>query len=437
LLRAKTFWTAQLFHVRKNGTQVAWPLPDDADFKDVAGGRVYAVLRTAWNGFPEGALVSYAIDPFLKKNVPGVEVVYAPTPGASVDGISVAKSVVYVNILDQVTGRLKVFSRTRTGWQGTDIAMPANGSLAITSVSATSDLAFVNFNSFTTPSSLFAVGPDAPKVIATLPARFDGAKFDVTQNFAISKDGTKVPYFLVRPKGAVGPLPTLQYGYGGFEISQTPNYVGPLAQFWLEDGGAYIVANIRGGGEFGPAWHQAALKQNRQRAYDDFHAVAEDAITSGVTTRKKLGIQGGSNGGLLVSVAYTQRPDLYGAVISQVPLADMQRYHKLLAGASWMGEYGDPDVAEQWAYMSKYSPYQNIRRGESYPVVFFATSTKDDRVHPAHARKMAARMTELGHPVYYYENIDGGHAGVANLKESAYRAALFMAYLNRELKGVK
>jgi prolyl oligopeptidase len=360
-----------------------------------------------------------------------------------------------------VKGKLAAFTRTRTGWQLEDVTLPENGTLAVTSVAKNSELAFVNFNSFTTPSSLYAIAAEKyvptnrdaseklakpksatmdariPYLISSLPARFDGAKYDVTQRFATSKDATKIPYFLIRPKGATGPLPTLQYGYGGFEVSQTANYVGPLGQFWLEEGGAYIVANIRGGGEYGPAWHQAALKENRQRAYDDFHAVAEDAIKSGLTTAKQLGIQGGSNGGLLVSVAYIQRPELYGAVICQVPLADMRRYHRLLAGASWMGEYGDPDVADQWAYISKYSPYQNIQSGATYPKVFFATSTKDDRVHPAHARKMAARMSAFNHPIYYYENLDGGHAGVANLKESAYRAALFMTYLNRELKGVK
>jgi prolyl oligopeptidase len=477
LLKGMTFWTGQMFHVLKDGTQMKWPLPDDADFKDLSGGRVYALMRTDWNGFPKGSLVSYAVDDHVKKRKNALELVFAPGAGMSIEGVTVARTKVYVTLLDNVKGKLAAFTRTRIGWQVEDIAMPANGTLAVTSVAKNSDLAFVNFNSFTTPSSLYVIDGEKyfpaqtvsaftgnikaisstsqtydetpakqkssaldakqPRLFASLPARFDGAKYDVTQRFATSKDGTKIPYFLIRPKGATGPLPTLQYGYGGFELSQTANYVGPLGQFWIEEGGAYIMANIRGGGEYGPAWHQSALKENRQRAYDDFHAVAEDAIASGVTTAKQLGIQGGSNGGLLVSVAYTQRPELYGAVICQVPLADMRRYHKLLAGASWMGEYGDPDVPEQWAYISQYSPYQNIRKGVTYPKVFFATSTKDDRVHPAHARKMAARMAEYNHPIYYYENIDGGHAGVANLKESAYRAALFMTYLNRELKGVK
>ncbi len=450
LLRGITFWTGELFHVLKNGSLIKSPLPDDVDFKELSGGRVYVLLRTDFAGLPKGALVSYAIDAFLKRKKAEIELVFAPGSGMSIEGVSVTKSRVYVNILDNVKGKLAAFTRTRKGWVAEDIVLPENGTLSIMSSAKDSDMALVNFNSFTIPSSLFAIGAvpadkkaaktadhQAPRLIASLPPRFDAAKFDVTQRFALSRDGTRIPYFLVKPIGATGPLPTLQYGYGGFEISTTANYVGPLPQFWLEEGGAYIVANIRGGGEYGPAWHQSALKENRQRAYDDFHAVAEDAIKSGITTAKQLGIQGGSNGGLLVSVAYTQRPDLYGAVICQVPLADMRRYHKLLAGASWMGEYGDPDIPAEWAYISQYSPYQNIRKGAAYPKVFFATSTKDDRVHPAHARKMAARMNEFQHPIYYYENLDGGHAGVANLKEGAYRAALFMAYLNRELKAVK
>jgi prolyl oligopeptidase len=225
------------------------------------------------------------------------------------------------------------------------------------------------------------------------------------------------------------------YGYGGFEIPVTPTYVNPAIQFWLEGGGQYVATNIRGGGEYGPDWHQSALNANRQRAYDDFHAIALDLQQRKLTTPAMLGIDGRSNGGLLVGVAYTQRPELYGAVLMGVPLADMRRYHQLLAGASWVGEYGNPDKPDEWDWIRRYSPYQHIRKEAAYPRVFFYTSTKDDRVHPAHARKMAARMEELGHPFYYYENIDGGHAGVANLRENAYRTALMLAYMSRELKA--
>jgi prolyl oligopeptidase len=434
ILRGKTFWTNEIFHINKKEALIKSPLPDDVDIKDVSNGWVFAVLRKDYQGIPRGSLVTYAIDTLLRTGTAPLETVYTPTAGVSIDDVSAAKSKIYVSVLDNVTGKLKTFSRTKKSWTEQNIALPANGTLSIVSVASTSDLALVNFQSFTTPSSLYAMSDAAPYIIAALPARIDVARYETLQKFATSVDGTKIPYFIVRPK-SIGPLPTLLYGYGGFEVSSKPAYVGPLAQFWLEGGGAYVVANIRGGGEYGPDWHQAALKQNRQRAYDDFHAVAEDLIKSGATTAKQLGIQGGSNGGLLVSVAYTQRPELYGAVICQVPLADMKRYHLLLAGASWVDEYGNPDIADEWAYISKYSPYQNIKKDVKYPKVFFTTSTKDDRVHPAHARKMAARMSDYNHPIYYYENIDGGHAGVANLKESAYRTALFIAYLNKELRS--
>jgi prolyl oligopeptidase len=258
----------------------------------------------------------------------------------------------------------------------------------------------------------------------------------VEQRFARSADGTAVPYFVVWPadaQAAAGPgqgaHPTLLYGYGGFEVSMNPWYSPGWGQAWLGRGGVLVVANIRGGGEYGPAWHQAALKANKQRSYDDFIAVAEDLIATGVTRPAHLGIQGGSNGGLLVGAVLMQRPELFNAMVCQVPLLDMQRYHLLLAGASWMAEYGNPDVAAEWAVISRYSPYQNVRADRRYPRVFFVTSTRDDRVHPGHARKMAARMMALGHPVLYYENIEGGHGGAADNAQLADRQALEFAYL--------
>jgi prolyl oligopeptidase len=231
-----------------------------------------------------------------------------------------------------------------------------------------------------------------------------------------------------------GKQPTLLYGYGGFEVPEIPFYSGTTGTAWLAEGGVYVLANIRGGGEFGPSWHQAGLKENRQRVYDDFHAVAEDLVRRKITSPKNLGIMGGSNGGLLVGVAFTQRPELYGAVVCQVPLLDMQRYNKLLAGASWMGEYGDPDKPEEWAYIRKYSPYQNLKKGMAYPEVFFYTSTRDDRVHPGHARKMAAKMIDMGYPVLYYENTEGGHAGASTNEQTAKANALQYAYLWMKLR---
>jgi prolyl oligopeptidase len=246
-----------------------------------------------------------------------------------------------------------------------------------------------------------------------------------------------VPYFVVMERRAQfdGNNPTVLYGYGGFEVSLTPAYSGMLGAGWLEAGGVYVLANLRGGGEFGPRWHQAALKEHRQTAFDDFLAVAKDLIRRKVTSPRHLGIMGGSNGGLLVGAALTQRPDLFNAVVCQVPLLDMRRYHKLLAGASWMAEYGNPDVAEEWAWIAKYSPYQNLKDGVAYPRLLFTTSTRDDRVHPGHARKMAARMLALGQPVLYYENIEGGHGGAADNAQKAFMQALEFSHLWQQLAG--
>jgi prolyl oligopeptidase len=253
----------------------------------------------------------------------------------------------------------------------------------------------------------------------------------VEQAFATSKDGTRVPYFVVWPRGAKadGANPTLLYGYGGFEIALTPSYNASVGRGWLSRGGVYVVANIRGGGEYGPRWHQAALKQNRLRAYEDFAAVAEDLIRRKVTSPRHLGIMGGSNGGLLVGNMLTLYPHLFGAVVCQVPLLDMRRYSKLLAGASWMAEYGDPDRPEEWAFIRAFSPYHNVRADVKYPPVLFTTSTRDDRVHPGHARKMMAKMRDMGHDVRYYENIEGGHAGAADNRQLAHMQALAYTFL--------
>ena len=287
--------------------------------------------------------------------------------------------------------------------------------------------------------ALATAGTDARETLKTRSALFDPAGMHVDQFFARSKDGTQVPYFVVWPKGlsaaapAHGDMPTLLYGYGGFEISMHPFYSAACGAERYAKGGAFVLANIRGGGEFGPGWHQAAIKANKQKSYDDFIAVAEDLIARKFTTPKHLGIEGGSNGGLLVGAVMVERPDLFNAVVCQAPLLDMKRYSKLLAGASWMGEYGDPDDAGDWAVISRYSPYQNVKAGVKYPPVFFTTSTRDDRVHPGHARKMAARMLAMGDDVRYYENIEGGHAAAANNEQIAYRTALLYSFLSEEL----
>jgi len=342
-----------------------------------------------------------------------------------------------VNHLDKVTNHLERFELKGQVWVGTPVATEKVGSIGLISSTDTSDEFFYSYEGFLRPDTLYAArqGGQSSAAVKSLPAFFNAEGMQVSQNFATSADGTKVPYFLITPKNfsADGATPTLLYGYGGFEVSLKPSYSATVGHSWLEKGGAYVIANIRGGGEFGPDWHQAALKDNRQRAYDDFIAVAEDLIKRNITSPQHLGIRGGSNGGLLMGVMLTQRPDLFGAVVCQVPLLDMKRYSKLLAGASWMAEYGDPDT-DDWRYISKYSPYQNLKADAKYPKVFFTTSTRDDRVHPGHARKMVAQMLAMEHDLFYYENTVGGHAGASDNQQSAKVQSLIYSYLWDQLQ---
>ena len=319
--------------------------------------------------------------------------------------------------------------------------LPEFGSIMVSAVDPLdSDEYSMNVTDFLTPSSYFmgTLGGNAAEKLKQAPSFFDASGMTVSQHEAISKDGTHIPYFEVAPKDLEpnGRTPTLLTGYGGFEVSETPYYDGILGVGWLQRGGVFVLANIRGGGEFGPAWHESAIKQNRMRCYEDFSAMAHDLISRKVTDPAHLGCKGGSNGGLLVGNMLTQYPDLFGAIVCQAPLLDMQRYSKLLAGASWMGEYGDPDKPEEWAYMQAFSPYHNLKKGVKYPRTLFTSSTRDDRVHPGHARKMAWRMEEQGHDVLYYENVEGGHGGSANNKQQAFMSALAYTFLWKQLGRV-
>ena len=323
-------------------------------------------------------------------------------------------------------------------WSAKKAAAPEFGTIEIVSADPDSDQYFFSFTNFLTPQSLYWADPLVNEVqkVKTQPDFFDAGRYAVRQLEIPSKDGTKIPYFLVARKDIAmnGGTPTILKGYGGFEVPYVPEYVPADGYAWLDHGGAIVVANIRGGGEFGPRWHLGAMKENRQKVYDDFYAVAEDLIRRKITSKEHLGILGGSNGGLLVGVAFTQRPDLFRGVACLKPLLDMRRYSKLLAGASWMDEYGDPDKPEEWAYIRKYSPYQNLAAGRKYPRVLFVTSTRDDRVHPAHARKMAAKMEDLGYRVYFYENTEGGHAVTSTNKERAFIDALTYTYFLNTLR---
>ena len=379
---------------------------------------------------------------------------FTPTPTRSLAGFTTTREHCIVNTLDDVASRLEQWRRTDGGsFERQDIAAPFPGTLGISALhdpmrsnDALAEHWLMVSTDFLSPDALWLGSTADPRGtqrerLKALPELFDADGMRATQHFATSADGCRVPYFVVWPKGVdattrlEGGSPTLLYGYGGFEIALQPRYSALQGSAWIERGGVYVVANIRGGGEYGPGWHQAAVKEHKQRSYDDFIAVAEDLIGRGITTPPRLGIQGGSNGGLLVGAAFTQRPELFNAVICSVPLLDMRRYHRLLAGASWMAEYGDPDQAAQWAWISRYSPYQRVRPGTHYPRVLFTTSTRDDRVHPGHARKMAARMLSHGHPVLYYENIEGGHGGAADNAQRAHVLALEMSYLWLQLGG--
>jgi prolyl oligopeptidase len=351
-----------------------------------------------------------------------------------VESVGVGRDKIYAAITDNVTGAVHAFTKAGQGWSDTVLALPKAGSADIVSTNDDGPQTLFSFQNYLTPTTLYYdAGNDAPKPIKSLPARFDATGLVTEQFEAISKDGTKIPYFVTRPKNLSGPTPTVLYGYGGFEISLTPGYSANFGRLWLTHGGIYVVANIRGGGEFGPAWHNAALKTNRQRAFDDFAAVAEDLARRGLTTPKQLGILGGSNGGLLVSTVMVQRPELFGAVVCQVPLIDMIAYTHIGAGASWVGEYGDPAIAAERDYILTFSPYQNVKAGVKYPPVFFVTATSDDRVTPVHARKMAAKMMAQGHEVLFYENTDGGHAAAADHRQAAEMWGLSFVYLAEKL----
>ncbi len=443
--RRPDFFREQVFYIDDSGNARALALPDDVNFQGILQGDVIALTRSDWKAgghtYPGGSMVAIDLaDLIAHKAEPHMAQIFTPGDGQSVDsagGVAITRSAVMLSVLDTVKGKLVKVEKSGGEWVATMLPLPENGSVQIADAGDDHDVVMLVAESFLRPETLYLIeGDQAPEAIKSLPARFDPAPYVSEQFFATSKDGTKIPYFLVRSKDTAfdGTTPTLLYGYGGFEISLKPDYVSPLVKTWLEQGGAYAVANIRGGGEFGPRWHQAALLENRQKAFDDFAAVAEDLIAGGLTSPEHLGIYGGSNGGLLVGATFVQRPELFNAVISAVPLLDMFRYHKLLAGASWMGEYGDPDDPAMRAVIATYSPYQNLKADGEYPEVFFTTSTKDDRVHPGHARKMAAKMIDQGHDILYFENTEGGHAAAANLLQRARLTGLQAVYLLQQLK---
>ncbi len=438
--RTIAFYNNELFVLGADGKLTKVDAPNSAE-KGVRKEWLTLELREPWTvggkSYTAGSLLVTKFDDFMagKRDF---QVLFTPTDTTSLAGMSWTRSHLVLNILEDVKNRLQVLT-PGNGWATSAFTgAPSFGTIGVGAVDADeSDAVWMTVTDYLTPTtlSLAEIGQQ-PEVLKTMPAFFDASGKVIEQHFATSKDGTRVPYFVVHDKAMKldGSNPTLLYGYGGFEISLTPNYSGGMGRAWLDKGGVYVVANIRGGGEYGPRWHQAALKQNRHKAYEDMAAVAQDLVSRKITSAKHLGVQGGSNGGLLTGNMLTQYPELFGAVVVQVPLLDMKRYSHLLAGASWMAEYGNPDTAD-WEYIQTFSPYHLFDAKKSYPPVLFTTSTRDDRVHPGHARKMAAKMIEAGKDVTYYENIEGGHGGAANNAQSAHMSALAYSFLWQQLGG--
>lgn len=444
-VEADTFFESKFWLLpdEARGEPMQLPVPPKSSPRMVFGDQLVFTLEEDWTPedggqtYAAGAVISFSVSSFAETGeLPQVHVLHAPGPRQSIGGMGSTAGRLFVVINENVIGTLHAYTFGEDGWTSQQVDTPDNLAINMSATDDHSEIAFVQAEGFTTPDTLYRIVPDtlALEPVKSLPHWFNAEGISVEQREAQSADGTMIPYFVVRPEAQEGPGPTLLNAYGGFQVSRTPNYSGVTGKLWHERGGTFVLANIRGGGEFGPAWHQAGLRTNRQRIYDDLIAVAEALIEDGITTRDQLGVMGGSNGGLLTGVMYTQRPDLWGAVISQVPLLDMLRFQLLLAGASWQDEYGFPDEnpAER-DFLRSISPLHNVDPGVDYPPLFLLTSTKDDRVHPAHARKMAYLLNALGQDVLYYENIEGGHSAAANLEEAARRSALEYTFLMQEL----
>ncbi|MEK7355576.1 MAG: prolyl oligopeptidase family serine peptidase [Bdellovibrionota bacterium] len=420
----------------------ALPFPTTAAFQGDFQGQLIARLREDWKTpaktFNAGAVVSIPVTSVGKTDaLSKIDVLWEPDAHSAFEGMSSSKNFITISLLRDVRGELRRVSRVRGKWTSAKVALPAEGTVGLVDSNDFDDHLFLTYQSFDVPTSLY-YSPNAktpPKAMKRLPAKYDATGIVVEQFRSTSKDGTQIPYFVVHKAGIKldGSNPTLLYAYGGFESSETPFYSGVIGKLWLENGGVYALANIRGGGEYGPRWHEAALKQNRQRAFDDFASVARDLQTRGITSPRRLGIQGGSNGGLLVGVSFTQTPELYRAVVCESALLDMIRYTAMPPGASWIGEYGDPADPKMAEIIARYSPYQNVQPNAQYPEVFFHISTADDRVQPGHTRKMMARLVEQGHPALMYENTEGGHGGAADLEQTVKKVSLEYVYLYQKL----
>ena len=432
--RAFDFFNSERYELR-DGELIKIDVPTDAG---TSIHREWLLIRprTDWTvgstTHPAGSLLAAKYDEFLSGTV-DLTVVFEPDEHTSLESYTWTRDRLILVTLVDVSSRLELV--TPGTWQREPIrGVPPNTNTVIVDADEYGDEIFLDSSGFDMPSRLLwgRVGEEVVEV-KSAPAFFDASDIEVAQHFVASADGTMIPYFVVGHRDSSGPGKTLLGGYGGFENSSVPGYGGVLGRLWLTRGGTYVLANIRGGGEYGPRWHTQAMREGRHLVDEDFAAVARDLVDRGITTVDQLGAQGGSNGGLLMGIMLTKYPELFGALVCSVPLLDMKRYHLLLAGASWVAEYGDPDNPDDWEFISKYSPYQHVSADRRYPPVLITTSTRDDRVHPGHARKMTAALEAVGQPVQYYENVEGGHAGAADNAQTAFRSALIYEFLHRQL----
>lgn len=432
--RALDFWNEQVYELR-GSELIRIDAPTDATVS-IHRNWLLIELRTEWlfgtASYVAGSLLAADYDAFLS-GTSQLSVVFEPDEHTALNHYAWTRDRLLMVTLADVASRVEIVMPG--SWRREPLAgIPDATNTVVVAADDTGDEFFLDSSGFLTPSRLLrGTGAGPLEEVKSAPAFFDAENFTVAQQFATSQDGAKIPYFVVRPADLEGPGPTMLYGYGGFETANTPAYSGVLGRLWLARGGTYVLANIRGGGEYGPSWHTQAMREGRHKVAEDFAAVATDLVTRGITTVDQLGAQGGSNGGLLMGIMLTKYPDRFGALVCSVPLLDMKRYHLLLAGASWMAEYGDPDDPADWAFISEYSPYQNISSARRYPPLLMTTSTRDDRVHPGHARKMTAALEAAGHRVFYYENIEGGHAGAADNEQVAFKSALTYSFLWRML----
>ncbi|EKU74766.1 prolyl oligopeptidase [Sphingobium sp. YR657] len=442
LFRGVTFFSNETWLLTARGTK-RLALPAKSQLQGMVDGQVLIQTSEEWTSggvtVPAGALASVALKALQDGGVLTPEILFAPTPRQSIDGVVATQNRVVLSLNDNVRGRVRVYARGAKGWSAQPVDLPDNATISTVAASDKSDNIYLSVAGFLAPTTLWAMDAADPKPVQVkaMPARFDAAGLVVEQFEATSTDGTKIPYFIVHKKGMTpdGSTPTIMTAYGGFEVPMTPSYAAITGKLWLERGNSFVLANIRGGGEFGPAWHEAGLKTRRQIIYDDFAAVAQDIFARKLSSPQKFGIYGGSNGGLLMGVEFNQHPDLWNGVVIQVPLLDMIRYEQIAAGASWVDEYGSVSVPEEKAFLEKISPYANIRKDVAYPTPYIWTTTKDDRVGPQHARKFAARLKDYGLPYLFYEDTAGGHSGDADIEQGARLQAMQMVYFSQRLEG--